>query len=146
MSCYGMVSMLQNNTYNCTMTTMYLLTSILYRRAEWDRKKTCKPRNAGYYFCREVLHVLNIPFTVKLNEDVGGGPVIALTSDEYAYIIICSRYTYTDYIIIIYIHIIIRRKRTRRAPSEMLIETPPRWSVRRALSCDSLVSRYYDRS
>lgn len=63
---------------------MYLLTSILYRvqTGRVRQKKTHNPRNAGYYFCREVLHVLNIPFTVKLNEDVGSGPVIALTSDE----------------------------------------------------------------
>jgi len=42
----------------------------------------------------------NILFTVKLNEDVGGGTVIAPTSDEYVYVP-------ADYI-----HIM-RRKRTR---------------------------------
>lgn len=75
----------------------------------------------------------NILFTVKLNEDVGGGTaVIAWTS-----ICICTYiiYIYADYCSTHY-------TKETHAPSEMLIEQPPR----RATPCDSPVSRYCDRS
>lgn len=50
------------------------------------KKKHCKPRVV--IMPVERYYTFNILFTVKLNEDVGGGTaavVIAWTSDEYVY-------------------------------------------------------------